>query len=89
MQNLVNQSRASSHPNVHQLNKPFCISETSPLILLNQIHLSSRFSVKKMLGSTAFCIDDNSGRLFSRMCHLYYPPQVNEDENAVVLSQQL
>ncbi|KAJ6642446.1 Fanconi-associated nuclease 1 [Pseudolycoriella hygida] len=44
--------------------------------------------VKKMLGSTAFCIDENCGRLFSRMCYLYYPPQVNEDENAVILSQQ-
>ncbi|KAG4066300.1 hypothetical protein HA402_000524 [Bradysia odoriphaga] len=45
--------------------------------------------VKKMIGSTAFCIDENSGRLFSRMCYLYYPPQVNEDENAAILSQQL
>ncbi|KAI1301342.1 Fanconi-associated nuclease 1 [Halotydeus destructor] len=44
--------------------------------------------VKKVLGSTSYMINDETGQLFSRMQYLYYPPQVNEDENGQILSHE-
>lgn len=48
-----------------------------------------RHSVKKFLRDSCLMVDGNYGRLFARMTYLYYPPQVNEDENGVILSHEL
>lgn len=91
MPNLADPSKITFPEEICQWNKPYSSSEL--ILQLNLVWTLNlilfRCSVKKVLGSTAFCIDENSGRLFSRMCYLYYPPQVNEDENSVMLSQQL
>ena len=44
---------------------------------------------KKIVNSNAVRLLNEPWELFSRMTYLYYPPQVNEDENGKVLSYEM
>lgn len=56
---------------------------------IKSINIFLRHRVKNIVGSSAYRVNEDMSRLFSRMTYLYYPPQVNEDENGLVTSHEL
>ena len=55
---------------------------------INPVQMAVIKEAKKILGSSAYRLANEAWELFSRLTYLYYPPQVNEDEQGQVLSYE-
>lgn len=54
----------------------------------NPVEMAVLKEAKKILGASAYRLTNEAWELFARLIYLYFPPQVNEDEQGQVLSYE-